>query len=98
LVPASVILLSFRPEGPAMNRPGRKAGIGIADRWSAEGAAPEISIVPRLQRSIFHTESDPGLTAGPTNCRPFGPQKPLFQDTPKTCRTPEMIFRLRHYL
>jgi hypothetical protein len=28
LVPASVVLLSFRPEGPAINRAGRKAGIG----------------------------------------------------------------------
>jgi hypothetical protein len=47
LAHASGIWLSFRPEGPAVPRPGRKAGIGIAERWSAEGAAPEISIVPR---------------------------------------------------
>jgi hypothetical protein len=32
---ATISLLSFRP--------GRKAGIGIVERWSAEGAAPEIS-------------------------------------------------------
>jgi hypothetical protein len=28
-----------RPEGPAVNRPGLTAGIGIAGRWSAEAAA-----------------------------------------------------------
>jgi hypothetical protein len=39
LVPASAVLLSFRPEGPPVVRPGRKAGIGIAERPSAEGAA-----------------------------------------------------------
>jgi len=99
LTPANVILASSRPEGPAMNRPGRKAGIGVAERWSAEGAALLKSQVTRLRRSIFHPESDPGLTAGPTNYRPFGPQKSLFQDTPlKSCRTPYMIFCLRNCL
>jgi hypothetical protein len=94
-MPASVIL---RPEEPVMNRPSRKAGIGIAERWSAEGAAPEILRAPRLRRSIFHPELDPGLTAGPMNWRPFGPQVLLFRDTRRACRAPEMISRLRHYL
>jgi len=85
LVPANMVL---RPEGPAMNRPGRKAGIGIAERWSAEGAAPEISIVPRLWRSIFHSESDPGLTAGPTNFRPFGPKNCCLKTPPNLVACP----------
>ena len=49
----------LRPEGPAVRRPGRKAGIGIAERWSAEGAAlsEEISLtnlptIP-LERQTF---------------------------------------------
>ena len=46
LAPASVILLSFRPEKPAMNRPGRRAGIGIAERWCAEGAAADAGRYP----------------------------------------------------
>ena len=83
-----VILSSFRPERPAINRPGRKAGIGIAERWSAEGAALLIFQVPRLWRSNFYPASNPGLTAGPQT---------IFQDTPNPCRTPAMIFRLRHY-
>ena len=40
----------------------------------------------------IHPLSDPGLTAGPTNCRPFGPQKPLFQDTPKLVVLPTKAF------
>ena len=83
MVPASMNLLSFRPEGPAVRRPGRQAGIGISERWSAEGAAPEISIVPRLRRSIFHPESNPGLTAGPIHCRPIGPQYRRFNAPPQ---------------
>ena len=80
-----------------MNRPGRKAGIGIAEKWNAEGAAPEMSRVPRLRRSIFHPELDPGLTAGPTNFRPFGPRTPSSQGAAKICRMPETIFRIWYY-
>jgi hypothetical protein len=89
LVPASVVLSSFRPEGPAMNRPGHKAGIGNAERWSAEGAALEISIVARLRRSIFHPELDPSLTAGPIGWRPFGPQNHCLKSPLKLVACPK---------
>jgi len=41
-------------------------------KLSAEGAAREAPMVPRLQRSIA-SQADPGLTAGPIAFRPFGP-------------------------
>jgi hypothetical protein len=40
---------------------------------STEGAALEAPVVPRLRRSIS-PQSYPGLTAGPSHCRPFGPR------------------------
>jgi hypothetical protein len=43
----------------------RKTGIGIAEGWSAKGAVLLKAQVLRLRRSIFHLESNPGLTAGP---------------------------------
>ncbi len=62
MVPSGMILLSFRPEGPAVNRPGHKAGIGIAERWSAEGAAlfGEVSLT-NMTRNMSSIE-----------CRAFG--------------------------
>jgi hypothetical protein len=41
-------------------------------KLSAEGAAREAPMVPRLQRSIA-SQAYPGLTAGPIAFRPFGP-------------------------
>jgi hypothetical protein len=41
-------------------------------KLSAEGAAREVPMVPRLQRSIA-SQAYPGLTAGPIAFRPFGP-------------------------
>jgi hypothetical protein len=41
-------------------------------KLSAEGAAREAPMVPRLQRSIA-SYAYPGLTAGPISFRPFGP-------------------------
>ena len=64
------VIASFRPEGPALSRPGRQAGIGIPDRWSAEGAALLLFQVPRLRRSDLAI-SDPGLTTGAINHRPL---------------------------
>ena len=34
----------------------------------------------------FHSEADPGLTAGPIHCRPFGP--------PRNLETPEADFEI----
>ena len=42
----------MRPEGPVVNSPGREAGVTDMARLSAEGAALEVPIVPRLRRSI----------------------------------------------
>jgi hypothetical protein len=63
-----------RPEGPEVNRPGREAGNIVACEMSAEGVAHnEI-----LRRRAFSAHSVvylfPGLTAGPINFQPFGPQ------------------------
>jgi hypothetical protein len=38
---------------------------------STKGAALEAPVVPRLRRSIS-PQFYPGLTAGPSHCRPFG--------------------------
>jgi hypothetical protein len=46
--------------------------IGDDATKSAEGAAREPPMVPRLQRSIA-SQAYPGLTAGPIAFRPFGP-------------------------
>jgi hypothetical protein len=54
-----------------MNSPGRQAGIKDMMKLSAEGAAREAPMVPRLQRSIA-SQAYPGLTAGPIAFRPFG--------------------------
>ena len=55
-----------------MNSPGRQAGVKDMTKLSAEGAAREAPMVPRLQRSIA-SQAYPGLTAGPIAFRPFGP-------------------------
>ena len=52
----------------------------------------------KLQRPEGPAINRPGLTAGPTNYQPFGPQKPWFQNIPITRCAVEMIFRLRDYL
>jgi hypothetical protein len=54
------------------NSPGRQAGVKDMTKLSAEGAAREAPMVPRLQRSIA-SQDYPGLTAGPIAFRPFGP-------------------------
>jgi hypothetical protein len=41
---------------------------------STEGAAPVKLGVPRFQRSTIFA-LHPGLTAGPINCRSFGPEE-----------------------
>jgi len=72
-----------RPEGPQVNRPGRKAGMNEGGTMSAESAARSIMrilqtrvfalpYVSHLRRSLFE-QSYPGLTAGPIHLRPFGP-------------------------
>ena len=58
---------------PEANSHGREAGVTDMERLSAESATLEIPIVPRLLRSIYRN-AYPGLTAGPTQCRPFGPE------------------------
>jgi len=65
-------------------RPGRQAGIGREREMSAEGAALgsykygdlQIHLVPCLRHSSF-LHLNPGLTAGPSHCRSFGPKKKL---------------------
>jgi hypothetical protein len=52
----------LRPEGPPVNSPGRQAGVKDMTKLSAEGAAREAPMVPRLQRSIA-SQAYPGLTA-----------------------------------
>jgi len=64
----------MRPVGPKANSPGREAGVTDMARLSAEGAALLVSKVPRLRRSIS-LNAHPGLTAWPTQCRPFGPER-----------------------
>jgi hypothetical protein len=61
-----------RREAPAESSPGRQAGVKDMTKLSAEGAAREAPMVPRLQRSIA-SQAYPGLTAGPIAFRPFGP-------------------------
>ena len=41
--------MRIRPEGPAVNRPGRQAGIANNLRMSAEGAAPD----PRVEIVVY---------------------------------------------
>jgi hypothetical protein len=60
----------IRSEGPLVSKPGRQAGNGFVGKISAEGAAQQR--VSRVQRS-FNPLIYPGLTAGPTDWRPFGP-------------------------
>jgi hypothetical protein len=97
LVALGAIILSFRPEGPAMNRPGRQAGIGIVDRWSAEGAAPKNSIVSRLRRSthpLIRSRPDGRAYKLPA----LRTSKTIVSRDPQTWRTPEVIFTMRNYL
>ena len=64
---------NVRPEGPAINSPGRQAGVADRVASSAEGAALELSgAAPSAL--ILSRYPIPGLTAGPTQCRPFGPE------------------------
>lgn len=65
-----VLKFEIRSEGPLVNRPGRQAGNRFGGKRSAEGAAQQR--VSRLQR-LFNPLIYPGLTAGPTDWRPFGP-------------------------
>jgi hypothetical protein len=78
----------FRPAGPAMNRPGRKAGKAHELQRSTEGAAQRQVLHGKAFRAhilqhpckcrafgapFFRTPL-PGLTAGPIQYRAFGPQ------------------------
>ena len=61
-----------RPEGPAVVRPGRQAGI----EWQRERApkARHEGILGAAPSVLFFISPHPGLTAGATYCRPFGPR------------------------
>jgi hypothetical protein len=63
-----------RPEGPKVNRPGRKAGNKAACEMRAEGAAHNEILEYRAFSAHSVVRLFPGLTAGPINFRPFGPQ------------------------
>jgi len=75
----------LRPEGPVVNSPGRKAGVGKEREMSAEGAALSRfkyrawAIYKFIRYRAFGTHSflhpNPGLTAGPSHCRSFGPDR-----------------------
>ncbi len=56
---------AFRPEGPTVRRPGRKAGIGIVERWSAEGAVLICSAA--IESNMIRDMSS-------IECRAFGAQ------------------------
>ena len=75
-------LIAMRPERPAVRSPGRKAGeapgrgkreyrrraLKARHFIQPEGASAAPSAL------ISQLQTNPGLTAGPTYCRPLGPQ------------------------
>ena len=63
-----------RSEGPAENRPDRKVGITDNIKKSTEGAALGDFSMCRALGAHLINYPNPGLTAGPIPCRPFGPQ------------------------
>jgi hypothetical protein len=68
------MIFASRAEGPKDNRPGRKAGKNLLLDMSTEGAAQNKITECRAfsAHSLIHLF--PGLAAGPTILRPFGPQ------------------------
>jgi len=76
----------MRPEGPAKNRPGRKAGIRLFKqrapkvRHSQGNANTRVCNKPhyglcRAFSAHRFSLTHPGLTAGPIHLRPFGPDE-----------------------
>ncbi len=45
--------LAIRSEGPAVNKPGREAGLGSMGYMSAEGAAPDECVAPSALISVL---------------------------------------------
>jgi mono/diheme cytochrome c family protein len=73
-----------RAEGPAVSSPAREGG-GLHDPES-EVRRTGTPTVSRLRRSFLNLNSFPGLTAGPTHCRPLGPgPSALVNGTQKEC-------------
>jgi hypothetical protein len=68
------MMIVSRAEGPIDSRPGRKAGMELLSRISAEGAARNKIAECRAFSAHWLVHLYPGLTAGPTILRPFGPQ------------------------
>ena len=67
---------SWRPEGPAVSSPGRKAGErGHPPRKRSGGPAHTPMNVSVLRTSFIHVAADSDLTVGATDCRPFGPRE-----------------------
>jgi len=54
----------------------RRCGTRYLQYWAQDREL--LGSVSRLRRSDFIFFSIPGLTAGPTQCRPFGPQIPSY--------------------
>src|SRR6266480_45521 len=82
----------FRPKGPAVNRPGREAGRRLNSNTERRRRGTlEVSIKKHMEGHhrilagacvapsalISALQFNPGLTAGPIYCRPFGPQEIL---------------------
>jgi hypothetical protein len=63
----------LRPEGPVSNRSGREAWVRI---WIGRAlkARHYCSFKCRAFGAPSLGNPYPGLTAGPTHCRPFGPE------------------------
>ena len=78
-----------RAEGAKDSRPGRQAGRRYSAKMSAEGA--ELKRI-KLELALYRTFGAhltatcyPGLTAGPTFYRSFGPENPCSQNRPWLC-------------
>ncbi len=83
-VEAHVLGRRSGPKGRHSIGPAVRPGINHGLKLSAQGATLVHEKVPRFQRSVFH-DLNPGLTAGPMKCRPFGPLTHLrgMSDVPK---------------
>src|SRR5262245_33561042 len=89
-----------RAEGPAGNSPAREGG-GLQDPES-EGRRPGTATVPHLRRSFSKPAPFPGLTAGPTHCRPFGPGGSLLPPERRTtsypCHAPSRVLQVKRWI
>jgi hypothetical protein len=74
--PHAAYLLQLRPEGPTVNSTERPLGVGAENIGGPKGRHK--TQVPHLRCSLF-VQSYPGLTAGPINCRSFGPSASFLQ-------------------